>query len=224
MQRSLREDYLEAIQHFTMTTGHSPLLQDIAAIFGKSEREIRSDLEGLKESGDITISGDDAINLTITGKSVGECVIKKHETLQLFLSEILGMDSSTASSEACTLEHSVSDETVDRLGNYLKKTRPSGNIITDRQKPVVCGFTGNSCDESSTPSSLLDFNEGDELVVRCILGQSSAKRLLDLGVVPGEKVKIRRKHGKDALVLQVKGCDVALSPEIAAAVSVERYS
>jgi DtxR family Mn-dependent transcriptional regulator len=88
----------------------------------------------------------------------------------------------------------------------------------------VCGFTGKICDESSTSRSLLDFSEGDELVVRCILGQSSAKRLLDLGVVPGEKVKIRRKHGKDALVVQVKGCDVALSPEIAAAVSVERYS
>jgi DtxR family transcriptional regulator, Mn-dependent transcriptional regulator len=223
MQPSLREDYLEAIQHFIMTTGHSPLPHDIAIVFGKPEREIRADLEGLKESGDITFNGDEAINLTLTGKSVGECVIKKHETLQLFLSEILGMDSSTASSEACNLEHSVSDETVDRLGNYLKKTRPLGNIINDRQTPAVCGYTGMTCDESCTPSSLLDFNEGDELVVRCILGQSCAKRLLDLGVVPGEKVKIRRKHGKDALVLQVKGCDVALSPEIAAAVSVERY-
>ena len=148
--------------------------------------------------------------------------MKKHETLQFFLSEILGMDSSTASSEACTLEHSVSDETVDRLGNYLKRTLPSGDTSAERQKPAICGHTGTICDESCTPLSLLDFNEGDELVVRCILGQSCAKRLLDLGVVPGEKVKIRRKHGKDALVLQVKGCAVALSPEIAAAVSVER--
>ena len=224
MQPSLREDYLEAIQHFTMTNGHSPLPQDLAAVFGKPESEIRSDLDDLRLSGDITIAGDTAIILTKAGRSVGECVIKKHETLQLFLSEILGMDSSTASSEACTLEHSVSDETVDRLGNYLKKTRMSGDTISDRQKTAVCGYTGTICDESCTPSSLLDFNEGDELVVRCILGQSCAKRLLDLGVVPGEKVTIRRKQGKDALVLQVKGCDVALSPEIAATVSVERYS
>jgi len=224
MQPSLREDYLEAIQHFTMTNGHSPLPQDLAAVFGKPESEIRSDLDDLRLSGDITIAADTAIILTKAGRSVGECVIKKHETLQFFLSEILGMDSSTASSEACTLEHSVSDETVDRLGNYLKKTRMSGDTIADRQKTAVCGYTGTICDESCTPSSLLDFNEGDELVVRCILGQSSAKRLLDLGVVPGEKVTIRRKQGKDALVLQVKGCDVALSPEIAATVSVERYS
>jgi DtxR family Mn-dependent transcriptional regulator len=224
MQPSLREDYLEAIQHFTILNGHSPLPQDLAAVFGKPEPEIRSDLDDLRLSGDITIAADTAIILTKAGRSVGECVIKKHETLQFFLSEILGMDSSTASSEACTLEHSVSDETVDRLGNYLKKTRPSGDTIADRPKSAVCGYTGTICDESCTPPSLLDFNEGDELVVRCILGQSCAKRLLDLGVVPGEKVTIRRKQGKDALVLQVKGCDVALSPEIAAAVSVERYS
>jgi DtxR family Mn-dependent transcriptional regulator len=223
MQPSLREDYLEAIQHFTILNGHSPRPHDLAVVFGKPESEIQSDLGNLRASGDITIAGDTSVNLTKTGRSVGECVMKKHETLQFFLSEILGMDSSTASSEACTLEHSVSDETVDRLGNYLKKTRPSGNISADGTKPAVYGYTGVICDESCTPHSLLDFNEGDELVVRCILGQSCAKRLLDLGVVPGEKVKIRRKHGKDALVLQVKGCDVALSPEIAAAVSVERF-
>jgi DtxR family transcriptional regulator, Mn-dependent transcriptional regulator len=224
MQPSLREDYLEAIQHFTILNGHAPFPRDLAGVFRKPEAEIRSDLDNLRVTGDITIAEDKTINLTRTGRSVGECVIKKHETLQLFLSEILGMDSSTASSEACTLEHSVSDETVDRLGNYLKKTRPSGDTRSDQQKPTACGLTGAICDESCTPPSLLDFNEGDELVVRCILGQSCAKRLLDLGVVPGEKVKIRRKQGKDALVLQVKGCDVALSPEIAAAVSVERYS
>ena len=223
MQPSLREDYLEAIQHFTILNGHAPRLLDLAEVFDKPESEIQSNLDDLRERGDITIAGDATVNLTKTGRSVGECVMKKHETLQFFLSEILGMDSSTASSEACTLEHTISDETVDRLGNYLKKTRPSVDNSADRPKPAVCGYTGAICDESCTPLSLLDFNERDELVVRCILGQSCAKRLLDLGVVPGEKVKIRRKLGTHALVLQVKGCDVALSPEIAAAVSVERF-
>jgi DtxR family Mn-dependent transcriptional regulator len=223
MQPSLREDYLEAIQHFTILNGHSPRPHDLAAAFGKPESEIQSDLGDLMDSGDISIGGDTSVNLTKMGRLVGECVMKKHETLQFFLSEILGMDSSSASSEACTLEHAVSDETVDRLGNYLKKTRPRGDTPADRPKPAVCGYTGATCDDSCAPSSLLDFNEGDELVVRCILGQSCAKRLLDLGVVPGEKVKIRRKLGTRALILQVKGCDVALSPEIAAAVSVERF-
>ncbi|MDD1696537.1 MAG: metal-dependent transcriptional regulator [Methanoregula sp.] len=222
MLPSQREDYLEAIQHFMKRNGYSPKPQDLEVVFGKPEPEIRSDLDDLRLGGDITISGDKSIILTQVGRSVGESVIKKHETLQLFLSEILGMDSSAASSEACTLEHAVSEETVDRLGDYLKRTRQTGDTRDDGQMPSACEYMETIGNETCIPRSLLDFNEGDELVVLCILGQTSAKRLLDLGVVPGEKVKIRRKHGKDALVLQVKGCDVALSPEIAASVSVER--
>ena len=79
-----------------------------------------------------------------------------------------------------------------------------------------------SFEESVLPFPSLILTKGIPSVVRCILGQSCAKRLLDLGVVPGERVKIRRKLANNSLVLQVKGCDVALSPEIAAAVSVER--
>jgi len=41
-------------------------------------------------------------------------------------------------------------------------------------------------------------------------------------MVPGEHVLIKRKLSNGALVVQVKGCDVALSPEIASAIGVER--
>jgi DtxR family Mn-dependent transcriptional regulator len=60
------------------------------------------------------------------------------------------------------------------------------------------------------------------VVVQRILGQERANRLLDLGVVPGERVRIKRKLANQSIVVQVKGCDVALSPEVAASVCVER--
>ncbi|MDD1688200.1 MAG: ferrous iron transport protein A [Methanoregula sp.] len=43
-------------------------------------------------------------------------------------------------------------------------------------------------------------------------------------MVPGQRVAIKRKLSDGALVVQVKGCDVALSPEIASAIGVERLS
>jgi DtxR family Mn-dependent transcriptional regulator len=213
MQSSLREDYLEAIQVLGEKNRCLPHDRDLAAALARIISEVKADLDDLSAHGDIVVSDDGSIALTEKGKSVAAGVIKKHETLQCFLSDILGMDTSAASNEACTLEHAISDETIDRLGNYLKKP-PAG--------PGACGNADISFNEICTPFSLLDFNEGDSLVVRCILGQSCAKRLLDLGVVPGERVKIRRKLANRSLVLLVKGCDVALSPEIAAAVSVER--
>jgi DtxR family Mn-dependent transcriptional regulator len=213
MQSSLREDYLEAIMVYREINRKPPHDRDLAAALAKTGPEVKADLNKLSSNGDIVLSGDGSVTLSEKGKIVAAGVIKKHETLQCFLSDILGMDTASASNEACTLEHTISDETIDLLGDYLKNPP-----VTLRER----GNTTISFKDVCTPYSLLDFNEGDKLIVRCILGQSCAKRLLDLGVVPGERVTIRRKLSNRSLVLQVKGCDVALSPEIAAAVSVER--
>ena len=149
-------------------------------------------------------------------------MIKKHETLQCFLTEILGMDSSAASNEACKIEHAVSDETIDRLGNYLRI--PSAQEQKESARLGTAVYN-SSCIKNDIPviaRTLADSDEGDRVVIRTISGQSYIKRLLDLGVVPGQEISIKRKLSNRSLVVQVKGCDVALSPEIASAIYVER--
>ena len=210
MQPSLREDYLEAIQQFSEKNAHPPHYEELAAALGKSESVVRSDMEDLVSSGDVSIVPEGVITLTGQGKQTGESVIKKHETLQCFLSEILGMDSSSASDEACTLEHAVSDETIDRLGQLIVKQ--------DSARKVRRGEDDCQC------PSISDCAEGENVIIHCIHGRACAKRLLDLGMVPGEHASIKRKLPNGALVVQVKGCDVALSPEIASAIGVERSS
>jgi DtxR family Mn-dependent transcriptional regulator len=224
MLPSLREDYLEAIQLFFETRSRFPTHTELAAALARPEDEVRELAGQLATSGDIILSGDDVVSLSEKGRALGTCVLKKHETLQCFLSEMLGMDTSSASHEACTLEHTVSDETIDRLGEYLRRPRVADDDASGCTVSDASGQGNRSNPDSCTPFSILDFNEGDKLVVRCILGQSCAKRLMDLGVVPGERILIRRKLANRSIVLQVKGCDVAISPEIAAAVSVDRSS
>jgi DtxR family Mn-dependent transcriptional regulator len=210
MQPSIREDYLEAIQQFSEKNAHPPRYEELAAALGKSESVVRSDMEDLVSSGDVSILPGGVITLTGKGRQTGESVIKKHETLQCFLSEILGMDSSSASDEACTLEHAVSDETIDRLGQLIVKQ--------DSARKVRRGEDDCQC------PSISDCAEGENVIIHCIHGRACAKRLLDLGMVPGEHASIKRKLPNGALVVQVKGCDVALSPEIASAIGVERSS
>ena len=210
MLPSLREDYLEAIQQFSEKNAHPPHYEELAAVLGKSESVVRSDMEDLVSSGDVSMLPGGVITLTGQGRQTGESVIKKHETLQCFLSEILGMDSSSASDEACTLEHAVSDETIDRLGQLIVKQ--------DSARKVRRGEDDCQC------PSISDCAEGENIIIHCIHGRACAKRLLDLGMVPGEHASIKRKLPNGALVVQVKGCDVALSPEIASAIGVERSS
>jgi DtxR family Mn-dependent transcriptional regulator len=222
MQPSLREDYLEAIQQFSEKNAHPPHYAELAAALGKPESVVRSDMEDLVSSGDIAILPEGVITLTGKGKQTGESVIKKHETLQCFLSEILGMDSSSASEEACTLEHAISDDTIDRLGELIGKKEGRGHRGRGRQRrqeiPLQCNVDEKSCQYPS----ISDCREGEGVTIHCIHGRACAKRILDLGMVPGEHVSIKRKLSNGALVVQVKGCDVALSPEVASEIGVER--
>jgi DtxR family Mn-dependent transcriptional regulator len=45
---------------------------------------------------------------------------------------------------------------------------------------------------------------------------------MDLGFLPGERISIKRKLKNRALVVAVKGCDIALSPDIASLIRVEK--
>ena len=55
MQPSLREDYLEAIQQFSEKNAHSPHYAELAVILGKPESVVRSDMDDLVSSGDVSI-------------------------------------------------------------------------------------------------------------------------------------------------------------------------
>jgi DtxR family Mn-dependent transcriptional regulator len=224
MQTSLREDYLEAIQQFSEKNAHSPRYAELAVILGKPESVVRSDMKDLVSSGDVSIIRGEVIELTGQGRQTGESVIKKHETLQCFLSEILGMDTSSASDEACTLEHAVSDETIDRLGQLIVKRDGLRRYGGGRHGRQMITTQCTEEDYNCQCPSISDCAEGENVIIHCIHGRACAKRLLDLGMVPGERASIKRKLSNGALVVQVKGCDVALSPEIASAIGVERSS
>jgi DtxR family transcriptional regulator, Mn-dependent transcriptional regulator len=222
MLPSLREDYLEAIQQFSEKNAHPLRYKELAAALCKPESLVRTDMEDLVRSGDVSLVAGEGIVLTGRGKQTGESVIKKHETLQCFLSEILGMDASSASDEACTLEHAVSDETIDRLGQLIvKQDDLRHRRVGNQERPA--GSTKSTVDDYYCQCpSISDCDEGENVIIHCIHGRACAKRLLDLGMVPGERATIKRKLSDGALVVQVKGCDVALSPEIASAIGVER--
>ena len=222
MLPSLREDYLEAILLYTNRHPAPPSCQDIASALHLPEPDVSAHLAELAAAGDLTISGTGAVVLSETGRETGQRVIKKHETLQCFLSEILGMDSSSASYEACTLEHAISDETIDRLGQLMVKQ--DGQWHRGRGRHGRQDSTGRCMagEEEGQYPSISDCSEGENVIIQCIQGRACAKRLLDLGMVPGERASIKRKLSNGALVVQVKGCDVALSPEIASAIGVER--
>jgi DtxR family transcriptional regulator, Mn-dependent transcriptional regulator len=240
MESSEREDYLEAVLVRHLAAQAPPSAEDVAGDLSLEEDTVSADLKTLENQGDLVLDEKGAISLTVQGHSTAERVLKKHRVLQCFLGEILGMEEHAASDEACVLEHSISDSTINRIGNYVKKAgsrrgRHRGNIPLSRLMNNVTAKSPDSCmkpgvnrastaGSSSSPvcSSLIDAMESIPLTVVGITGGDYLHRLIDLGVIPGEVVILKRRLHNNAVVLQVKECDIALSPEIADTILVEK--
>jgi DtxR family transcriptional regulator, Mn-dependent transcriptional regulator len=210
MQPAAREDYLEAVLSLTLSRQRAPFLHEIAVSLGRDIRQTEEDMDILRREGDLTISGVGEAVLTPAGHETAERVIRKHRLLQCFLTEMLGVEPSKASDEACMLEHAVSDETIDRLDRYLD--RPG--VPCGRRHKRLPGKSGRW-------RHLTDCEEETDLRVREVVSGDEIHRLLDLGIVPGENIRLVRKLGNHAVVVRVKGCDIALSDEVAASIRVE---
>jgi DtxR family Mn-dependent transcriptional regulator len=205
MNTSVREDCLEAILTLTQANGNSVAADGIMAAVDADRAEVVACLEGLVADGAVR-EEEGGYRLSPEGKCIAEAVLRKHRVLECFLCEMLGMDTGTASKEACILEHEISDEAIDRLSRYI--TRPGHS-------------PRRHCAARCRERSLLDFAEGDLLEITMIRCLGRNRRLIDLGLIPGEQISIRRKLYNDAVVVRVKGADIALSPEIASTIFAE---
>lgn len=213
MKPEEREDLLLAVNRVKARTGHQPLAPDLADVVGLTLPEVSETLLALQDAGEIVIADDGTIGLTSAGDAAASVVMKKHKVLETFFEEMLGMDRADAHQEACTLEHHASEETISRLGEYIgsipSACRPGGFIQEIRSKrPCGCQI-------------LSECREGETVCITAVKGCGRAERLADLGLIPGEEILVHRRLAKTFLV-QVKGCDIAISAEIASSVLVEK--
>jgi len=207
MQTSLREDILEAILCLAGEGGSPVPVAEIAAQIRSKPPILEPVLTDMAREGEVTLGGG-AASLTESGLERARGVAHRHQVLQCFLSERLGIDGPSADREACRLEHQVSDETIDRLSAFM-----------DGEGPGPAGRRGGGGKEGHGASRpLTDFPEGETVRVELMRSSHNLGRLLDLGILPGDPVEIRQRLPNGAVVVRVKGCDIALSPEVAVSI------
>jgi DtxR family Mn-dependent transcriptional regulator len=209
MQSSLREDILEALYKVRCSGDVGILIPDLAHQISRNPEDIAAVLPEMEQEGDLVVGSEGDIVLTPRGIDAGAKIMRKHRILECFFSEALGMSPETASEEACTLEHNVSDEAIDRLGRYLKG-------------PGISGGRGRRRGWIYPSMTLMESSVDTDMVVSCVRCRGPVSHLQDLGIFPGEIVRVvRRIHG-NGVVVRVKECNIALSREIAASIFVEK--
>ena len=113
------EMYLESIYVLTKQNGTVRSI-DICDYMGYSKPSVSRAVGLLKNGGYITVAPDGYITLTELGKNVALNLYERHTLLTNFLVE-LGVDTQTASDDACRIEHVISETSFNAIRNRFKK-------------------------------------------------------------------------------------------------------
>ncbi|NUM36083.1 MAG: metal-dependent transcriptional regulator [Candidatus Brocadiae bacterium] len=167
-------------------------------------------LKTLSESGFI-VSSDDSIEFTDKGEACTQAIIRRRRLTELLLYNILNVSLNISTSNACKIEHLISDEVTERICAFLGHPTqcPHGNPIPP----------GHCCSKHESVRPLIEpltnFSPGEKGKVIFIAGNDSNRlnRLTSLGVYPGTVLTLRQR--KPAAIVRVGETDIALEPSLA---------
>ncbi|MBO5950860.1 MAG: metal-dependent transcriptional regulator [Fibrobacteraceae bacterium] len=115
------EMYLETILRLQkeLSAVHSV---DIAKALNVSKPSVSRAIQILLENDYITLGEHKTILLSETGKQLATSIFERHEILKHFLISI-GVPSETAETDACRMEHIISEETFEKIKSHYNSKK-----------------------------------------------------------------------------------------------------
>lgn len=111
------ENYLETILILKARNGYVRSV-DIANELSFTKPSISVAMKAFREEGYIEMDADGHIFLTPKGLAIAEKIYERHQTLAKILMA-LGVSEKTAFADACKIEHDISDETFDKIKEFI---------------------------------------------------------------------------------------------------------
>lgn len=116
--RKSSEDYLEAMLMMKERHGYIRSI-DIAAELGVTKPSVSYATKRLRENGYITMDKEGLITLTDKGHAIASRMYERHRVLTVMLRR-LGVDEETARTDACKMEHDMSDQSFLALKRHME--------------------------------------------------------------------------------------------------------
>jgi len=124
------EDYLEAI--FNLAAGaEGARSKDVAETLGVAKSSVTGALQLLCERGLADHEPYGCITLTRQGRAAAQEVVRKHDVLRSFFIDVLGVEKEAAQRAACQAEHTLGQEIIGRLVNFIDYVAASGKSGRD---------------------------------------------------------------------------------------------
>ena len=111
------ENYLETI---LILSKKKPVVRsvDIAEELGFKKSSVSVAMKNLREKNHITVTPEGYIDLTPSGQQIADMIYERHQFLSAWLIR-LGVDPDTATSDACRIEHVISQESFEAIKKHL---------------------------------------------------------------------------------------------------------
>ena len=113
------EDYLETMLMMQRKHGYIRSI-DIASYLGVTKPSVSYATKRLRENGYITMDADGLISLTDSGLSIAKKMLERHTALTRLL-VYLGVSEETAETDACKMEHDISEETFNAICRHAER-------------------------------------------------------------------------------------------------------
>ncbi len=111
--------YLETI-YVLSKKGDGVRSLDVASQMNYSKPSVSRAIGILRKSGYLTVDENGYLHLTPAGESVASKIYERHTLLtELFIR--LGVDPDIAASDACKLEHGISDESFEAIKRHVRR-------------------------------------------------------------------------------------------------------
>jgi DtxR family Mn-dependent transcriptional regulator len=221
------EDYLEAIWTISVREKVARV-KDIARHLGVSTPSVVSALNVLAGKNLIKHEKYGYVELTDQGASKAKIVDEHHKLLFALLHEILGVETEIAYKDACRIEHHLSKETIERIKqfiHFIEEHRDEKAKITSRFRHSIEEEKKMEGTKRNTEMVTLgDLKPGEKGHVAKIKGTGGMKkRLMDMGVIPGTEVQLKKIAPLgDPVDILIKGYHLSLRKDEANGILITR--
>jgi DtxR family Mn-dependent transcriptional regulator len=234
------EDYLEAILVLSREK-KAVRVRDIAARLGVAMSSVNGALKRLAEQNLVHHERYEYVELTPEGEKIAQKVLDRHNLLLHFLSDILQVPPELAEKDSCSIEHHLSQETIDRILDFfffidvcpigahnwkdlyekcLKGACLDENCSLRKLRPEGRHIKVSG---EEKPLTLKHIKPGFNVKVKKITARGNLRRrLLDMGFSPGIPVYVQRVAPLgDPIEVKVRGFNLSLRKNEADFIAVE---
>ncbi len=234
MEQKSTQDYLKVI--YSVSKNRDIVSNtEISQKLKVAPASVTEMLKKLAQDGYIQYSPYHGSTLTEKGLKDAQKITRKHRLLEKFLTDVLHIGKDKVHSQACQMEHVLSDEAEESLCRFLRHP----DICSDDGKTIpACDLPFSSCVECIQLHSqgleevgkrkenlvaLSELKDGQSGKISFIRGGHNVlQRLLDMGLTPSTKITLLKAAPFDGPIqILVRGSKLALGRGIASKVFVE---